>query len=141
MLINSLSARGEGNDSSQVLRIILDLSAPHLKEWEEKLGVPGSVNSGIDKKKYSCSMADTEEILRVLHRLGKDVEFTKVDWTSAYKHLGVKKEDLVLQCIQWGGKVQGEIFFRKFSKIIIKIFVLMFFGDTLHFKTQCDMFG
>ena len=81
------------------------MSAPHLQEWEEELGMPGSVNSGIDKKKFSTRMADTGEILKVLHRLGKDVEFTKVDWTSAYKHLGVRKEDLELQCISWGGKV------------------------------------
>ena len=104
--INPMQIRVKANGK---LRIILDLSSPHLKEWEEKLGLPGSVNSGIDGDKFSCSMADTEEILRVLHRLGKDVEFTKVDWTSAYKHLGVKKEDLVLQCIQWGGKVFIEL--------------------------------
>ena len=104
--INPMQIRVKANGK---LRIILDLSAPHLKEWEEKLGLPGSVNSGIDKSKYYCSMADTEEVLKVLHRLGKDVEFTKVDWTSAYKHLGVKKEDLVLQCIQWGGRVFVEL--------------------------------
>ena len=104
--INPMQIRVKANGK---LRIILDLSAPHLKDWEEKLGLPGSVNSGIDKKKYSCNMADTEEILEVLHRLGKDVEFTKVDWTSAYKHLGVRKEDLILQCIQWGGRVFVEL--------------------------------
>ena len=104
--INPMQIRVKANGK---LRIILDLSSPHLKEWEERLGMPGSVNSGIDKKKYSCSMADTGEILRVLHRLGKDVEFTKVDWTSAYKHLGVKKEDLELQCIQWGGRIFVEL--------------------------------
>ena len=100
--INPMQVRVKPNGK---LRIILDLSAPHLQEWEEKLGLPGSVNSGIDKSKYSTGMADTKEILKVLHRIGKDVEFTKVDWTSAYKHLGVRKEDLELQCISWGGKV------------------------------------
>jgi len=47
--INPMQVRVKPNGK---LRIILDLSAPHLQEWEEKLGLPGSVNSGINKDDF-----------------------------------------------------------------------------------------
>ena len=104
--INPMQVRVKVNGK---LRIILDLSSPHLDEWEEKLGLPGSVNSGIDKARFKTKMADTEEVLVTLHRVGKDAEFTKIDWSSAYKHLGVRKEDLELQCVEWGGMIFVEL--------------------------------
>ena len=62
------------------LRIILDLSWPHLKEDEMKPGVPISVNAGINKKKFPARMAGTKDILKRLTHTGRDVEFTKIDW-------------------------------------------------------------
>ena len=54
-------------------------------------------------------MADTKLVLETLHRVGKDAQFTKVDWASAYKHLGVRVEDWPLQCVEWGGKIFVEL--------------------------------
>ena len=104
--INPMQVRVKPNGK---LRIILDLSAPHLQEWEEKLGLPNSVNSGINKEDFRCPMADTKRVLETLHRIGKDAQFTKVDWASAYKHLGVRVEDWPLQCVEWGGKIFIEL--------------------------------
>ena len=104
--INPMQVRVKVNGK---LRIILDLSAPHLDEWEEQMGLPGSVNSGIDKERFKTRMADTSEVLATLHRVGKDAEFTKIDWSSAYKHLAVRREDLELQCVEWGGKIFVEL--------------------------------
>ena len=85
--VNPMQVRVKMNGK---LRIILDLSWPHLTEEQEKAGEPNSVNSGINKAKYSTKMADTREVLKTLYRVGRKAEFTKVDWTSAYKHLGSK---------------------------------------------------
>ena len=47
--------------------------------------MPNSVNSGIRKRDFTCEMASTMEVNRTLHRLGYGAEFTKIDWSSAYK--------------------------------------------------------
>ena len=83
--VNPMQVRVKANGK---LRIILDLSWPHLSEEQEKAGEPDSVNSGINKSRFSTKMADTREVLKTLHRIGRKAEFTKVDWSSAYKHLG-----------------------------------------------------
>ena len=80
--INPMQVRVKPNGK---LRIILDQSAPHLSEREAKPGVPNSVNSGIRKRDFTCEMATTMEVNRTLHRLGYGTEFTKIDWSSAYK--------------------------------------------------------
>ena len=37
------------------------------------------------------------------------VEFSKIDWQQAYKHLAVKLEDIKLQWLQWGGRIFIEL--------------------------------
>ena len=86
------------------LRIILDLSWPHLKKEEMKKGVPISVNAGIRKEKFPARMAGTKDILRRLAQCGREVEFCKLDWKSAYKHYGIRREDWRMQIICWGGR-------------------------------------
>ena len=86
------------------LRIILDLSFPHLKESQRKPGVPTSVNDGIPKEKFPAKMATTKDILERLATVGRRCEFTKIDWKAAYKHFGVRREDWKMQIIEWGGR-------------------------------------
>ena len=74
------------------LRIILDLSWPHLKKKEMKPGVPLSVNSGIMKSKFPARMAGTKDILKRLAECGRKVEFAKIDWKSAYKVSQIKAQ-------------------------------------------------
>ena len=86
------------------LRIILDLSFPHLSKKEIKKGVPTSVNAGIPKRKYPAKMAGTKDILKRLTQTGRLSEFTKIDWKSAYKHFPVRRQDWELQIIEFGGR-------------------------------------
>lgn len=72
------------------LRIILDLSSPHLKKNQMKPGVACSVNAGIVKEDYPATMATTRTVLRRLYEVGSGVHFSKIDWKAAYKHFGVR---------------------------------------------------
>ena len=91
------------------LRIILDLSFPHLSKREIKRGVPTSVNTGIPKRKYPARMAGTKDILKRLTQTGRLSEFTKIDWKSAYKHFPVRPQDWELQIIEFGGRFFVEL--------------------------------
>ena len=92
------------------VRIILDMSAPHVRErrGEEGTGVPEevarSVNDGINKAEFPTKMTSTFKVLDTIHRVGVPCEAMKVDWASAYKHQAVRLEDRKLQVIQFGGR-------------------------------------
>ena len=94
--VSSLMTRGKPNGS---VRIILNLSAP----------VGMSVNDGIDSDKFPTTMSSTTEWLRVLARVGRGAWMVKVDWSSAYKHFAVCKEDTDLQFFMWLGKAFKEL--------------------------------
>ena len=81
------------------VRIILNLSAP--------LG--SSVNDGINADDFPASMSSTTKWLRVLNRAGKGCWIAKVDWSDAYKHIAVRREDLNLQWFSWLGKAFCEL--------------------------------
>ena len=90
------------------VRIILDMSAPHLTDTPEKPVDPElarSVNDGINKKDFPTRMSSTMLVLDSIHRVGVPCEACKVDWTSAYKHQAVRLEDRKLQCIWFGGRI------------------------------------
>lgn len=84
-------------------RICLDLSSPHLPA-DTPAHIPNSVNSGIDKDKFSCTMASLNDLCRVLHSIGAPAVGAKSDWRSAYKHLSVHPDDLCLQVIQYADR-------------------------------------
>ena len=91
-------------------RICLDLSSPHRAPGENKQpGRPCSVNDGIDKQKYRCRCASLQDICSLVHSLGFPAVCAKSDWTSAYKHLPVRPDDLCLQVLQWGGRYFVEL--------------------------------
>ena len=54
-------------------------------------------------------MSNTASMLEVLDQVGAPAEFSKIDWVSAYKHLGVRREDWCLQFIEWRGKLFLEL--------------------------------
>merc|ERR1711923_669463 len=83
--INPIQVRLKPNGKA---RIILDLSSPHFDE-EQPPGTPLSVNAGINKEEYPAKMSNTASMLEVLDQVGAPAEFSKIDWVSAYKHLGV----------------------------------------------------
>ena len=102
--VNPISVRLKPNGKA---RIIVNMSAPHVKD-KEKLdlssGVPTSVNSGISKEAWPANMAGTKEVLELLHLKGQGCKFCKSDWTSAYKHIFVRTKDLCLQVLEIGGR-------------------------------------
>ena len=92
--ISPLTTRPKPNGS---LRIILDLSFPHLDSYELGDGVPLSVNAGIKKEEYITTMTSTTLWLQALMNAGVGCVMSKCDWSSAYKHFHVNKDDLPLQ--------------------------------------------
>ena len=102
--VNPISVRLKPNGKA---RIIVNMSAPHVKD-KKKLdlasGIPSSVNSGIDKEDWPAYMAGTKEVLELIHLKGQGCKFCKSDWTSAYKHIFVRTEDLHLQVLEIGGR-------------------------------------
>ena len=84
------------------IRICNDLSAPH--DIEPNLGLPSSVNSGIDKSLLSTKMSRTEDICLRIYRFGCPAEAAKCDWNDAYKHISVTHEDRRLQTFTFGGR-------------------------------------
>ena len=76
------------------VRVILNLSAPK----------GNSVNDGIDTTAFPTSMSSTTQWLRALNTAGKNCYMCKVDWSSAYKHLPVNREDSDLQWFSFLGK-------------------------------------
>ena len=89
------------------VRVILDMSAPHVKDRPGKpvsQEEPRSVNDGINKKLFPTKMSSTLLVLDSVHKVGVPLEAIKVDWASAYKHLAVRLEDRKLQVITFGGR-------------------------------------
>lgn len=89
--INGIMVRPKPNGSA---RIILNLSAPK----------GNSVNEGIDKDEFPATMSSTEAWLKTLYKAGRNCWICKTDWSDAYKHFAVRKQDTDLQWFSWGGK-------------------------------------
>ena len=89
--INGIMCKQKPNGS---VRIILNMSAP--------LG--RSVNEGIDNAEFPAVMSSTGKWLAVLERAGRGCLMVKLDWSDAYKHIRVRKEDQDLQWFSWLGK-------------------------------------
>ena len=90
------------------VRIILDMSAPHLTDGPGRPVDPElarSVNDGIRKEDFPTTMTSTSLVLESIHRVGVPCEACKVDWSSAYKHQAVRMEDRKLQCFAFGGRI------------------------------------
>ena len=81
------------------VRIILNLSSPAGR----------SVNEGIDINDFPTSMSSTSDWLRALNKAGRHAKMSKVDWSDAYKHLGVRLEDTNLQWFSWLGMAFKEL--------------------------------
>ena len=90
-------------------RLIIDASFPYDKDrvvpsWIWNPDMPGSINSTIDVANYPATMSSVPKLVEVLWRAGRRGEACKMDWTAAYKHQAVSKEDLKLQVIEFGGR-------------------------------------
>ena len=48
-------------------------------------------------------MSSTKKWLAVLDIAGRGCSMLKLDWASAYKHIAVRTEDIVLQYFSWLG--------------------------------------
>ena len=100
--ISPLTVREKPNGK---LRLILDLSFPHLDNVNLGDGIPMSVNSGIDKMRFKTSMTSTPLWLEAMRYAGVGGIMSKLDMKSAYKHFHIHKEDLHLQCFSFGGRI------------------------------------
>ena len=102
-----LSARLKPNNT---VRLILDGSYPHYrKDKMPPKGTPISMNAGINKKDWPSKMSTFRDVNEVLWSIGYGAEFAKVDWSSAYKHIAVHRDDWRLQVVKWGGRYLCEI--------------------------------
>ncbi len=63
-----------------------------------------SVNDGINADDFPTSMLSTSKWIEVLDRAGKNATMAKIDWAAAYKHIGVRKDDIPIQYFHWLGK-------------------------------------
>ena len=88
--VNGIMCRPKPNGS---VRIILNMSAP----------VGRSVNDGIDATEFPASMSSTGKWLAVLDKAGRGCKIMKMDWSDAYKHVHVRKQDVDLQWFMWLG--------------------------------------
>ena len=75
------------------VRVILNLSAPAGR----------SVNDGIDSDEFPTVMSSTGQWLECLNRAGRGCMMTKIDWSDAYKHIHVHRDDQDLQWFEWMG--------------------------------------
>ena len=57
---------------------------------------PCCVNDGINKDNFPTRMGSIKIFLIMLHSSGIGAEFTNCDWSAAYKHIRVRKEDVQL---------------------------------------------
>ena len=83
------------------VRLILDLSFPHTKGVKLGMGIPLSVNSGIDTDLYKTEMSSTTLWLNSMRCGGVGALLSKMDWESAYKHVHVHSSDLKLQVFKF----------------------------------------
>ena len=130
--VNPMSVRLKPNGKA---RIIVDMSHPH-SDTKDIPDIPASVNSGIDKEEFPAAMADTRDVLTLLHWVGSGAVFCKADWNQAYKHIAVRPEDLCLQFLQLGGRYFMEralVFgccsspgiYDRMAKLVIALAILM----------------
>ena len=93
---NGIMTRSKPNGS---VRIILNLSAP----------VGSSVNEGINSDDFPATMSSTTKWLEALWTAGKGCLIMKSDWSDAYKHCNIRKEDINLQWFKWCGMNFAEL--------------------------------
>ena len=84
-------------------RIIVNMSSP------KTISGPGSVNLGINWDDFEARMSSTSKFVESLAKAGVGALMCKNDWSSAYKHQHVRKEDLSLQFIEFGGMLFCEL--------------------------------
>ena len=96
------------------IRLIIDASSPHDRDdsvpswiWNPKL--PGSINSTIDLSKFPTRMSSLARFVKTLWRVGRGALVCKIDWRMAYKCQHVRKEDLKLQVVEFGGRFFVEV--------------------------------
>jgi hypothetical protein len=120
--VNGMMCRAKPNGSA---RIILNLSAPK----------GACVNEGIVSDEFPTSMSSTKKWLEVLDKAGRNCLILKLDWASAYKHLAVRPEDIVLQFFNWLGKDFVELclvfgcrssagLYDRLAKLILQLVIL-----------------
>ena len=120
--VNGIMCRQKPNGSAC---IILNLSAPK----------GACVNDGIISDEFPTTMSSTRKWLEVLDRAGRCCLMVKLDWASAYKHLAVRPEDIVLQYFSWLGKDFVELclvfgcrssagLYDRLAKVVLQIVVL-----------------
>ena len=78
-------------------RLILDLSSPHDKDTN-------SINSLIDKEKYSLDYVKVDDAIDIIRRLGKGTLLTKVDVKDAFRILPILPSQWRYHCVKWEGK-------------------------------------
>ena len=81
------------------VRVILNLSAPAGR----------SVNDGIHSYEFPTVMSSTGQWLECLNRAGRGCMMTKIDWSDAYKHIHVHRDDQDLQWFEWMGRFFVEL--------------------------------
>ena len=117
--ISGLMTKEKPNGS---VRIIVNLSK----------GDPISVNEGIECPELDTLMSSTTEWIRILWKIGKGGRFCKLDWSSAYKQMMVKKDDVGMQGFTWMGRTFFELglvfgakssagLFDRLAKIVVHI--------------------
>jgi hypothetical protein len=120
--VNGIMCRQKPNGSA---RIILNLSAPE----------GNSVNEGIVAEDFPAKMSSTGKWLEVLEKAGQGGLMLKVDWSDAYKHIAVRREDIKLQWFSWLGKYFAELclvfgtassvgIFDRVAKLVLNIVVV-----------------
>ena len=77
--VSPMSVRLKPNGKA---RIIVDMSHPH-SDPKDSPDSPASVNSGINKDEFPATMADTRDVLALLHWEGSGAVFCKADWNQA----------------------------------------------------------
>ena len=83
------------------VRLILDLTYPHTRGIKLGMGIPMSVNSGIDTDLFKTEMSSTTLWLNSLRCGGVGALLSKMDWESAYKHAHVHHLDLKLHVFKF----------------------------------------
>ena len=76
------------------VRLLLDLSYPHTRGIKLGMGIPMSVNSGIDTDLYKTEMSSTTLWLNSMRCGDVGALLSKMDWESAYKPVHVHRSDL-----------------------------------------------
>jgi hypothetical protein len=90
------------------------------------------VNDGIVAEDFPATMSSTTKWLEVLEKAGLGALMLKIDWCDAYKHIGVRKQDIKLQWFSWLGKFFAELclvfgtassvgIFDRVAKLVLKI--------------------